>query len=58
MKEKNKRDPIAREVAHSQDHSTRATGKRSILELQGLGKNLWQKTDTTDDIDSERGAWD
>ena len=31
--------------------------KRSILELEGLGKEMWQKTDTDEYIGKERDAW-
>jgi plasmid stability protein len=30
----------------------------SILELQGLGKELWQGIDTDEYIDAERKSWD
>jgi DNA-binding Xre family transcriptional regulator len=30
----------------------------SILELRGLGKELWQQTDSSDYLRQERAAWD
>ncbi len=30
---------------------------RSILELQGLGKELWQGTDIQQYVDEERASW-
>ena len=31
--------------------------RRSILELQGLGKEIWQGVDAQEYIDQERAAW-
>ncbi len=31
--------------------------KRSVLELQGLGKQLWQKIEIEDYIDRESSSW-
>ena len=31
--------------------------RRSILELQGLGKEIWQDIDAQNYIDQERAAW-
>ncbi len=31
--------------------------RRSILELQGLGKEIWQGVDTEAYIDQERASW-
>ena len=31
--------------------------RRSILELQGLGKEIWQDIDAQDYIDQERATW-
>jgi len=30
----------------------------SIMELQGLGKELWQGVDAAAHVESERGSWD
>ena len=35
-----------------------ARGTHSILELQGLGKELWKGIDTAKYIDDERRSWD
>ncbi len=32
--------------------------RRSILELQGLGKEIWQDIDAQEYIDRERASWD
>jgi hypothetical protein len=34
-----------------------AQPRRSILELQGLGKQLWQGMDAQAYVDQERNAW-
>lgn len=31
--------------------------RRSILELQGLGKEIWQDVDVEDYIEQERDSW-
>jgi hypothetical protein len=31
--------------------------RRSILELRGLGKEIWQDIDAQDYIDQERASW-
>ena len=31
--------------------------RRSILELRGLGKDIWQDIDAQDYIDQERASW-
>lgn len=34
-----------------------ASSRRSIMELQGLGKEIWQDIDAQDYIDQERDSW-
>lgn len=34
------------------------TEKGSILQLRGLGKNLWKKVDVIKHIDKERESWE
>ena len=34
-----------------------AQPKHSILELQGLGKEVWQDIDAQEYVDQERAAW-
>jgi len=33
-------------------------GKRSILELEGLGKEIWEGIDAQEYVDRERSSWD
>ncbi|HDN68166.1 MAG TPA: hypothetical protein ENG23_01075 [Methanomicrobia archaeon] len=37
---------------------TASRSRRSILELQGLGKKIWQGLDAQEFIDRERASWD
>ena len=32
--------------------------KHSLLELKGLGKEIWKGMDAQEYVDGERGAWD
>jgi len=34
-----------------------ATPKRSIMELQGLGKDIWQGIDAREYLNQERASW-
>lgn len=36
---------------------TTQSRRRSILELRGLGKEIWQDVDAQDYIDQERASW-
>jgi hypothetical protein len=35
-----------------------ANPKRNIMELHGLGKEIWKDTDAQDYVDKLRGEWD
>lgn len=56
-------DQLARseliEVLHSVSArlSRPAGGRRSILELQGLGKDAWSDVDADELVDRERSSW-
>ena len=51
------RRPMAREVVHL---LTQATDDEplSILELRGLGKDVWRDIEPTDHTAAERDAWE
>jgi hypothetical protein len=36
---------------------TNQARRRSILELRGLGREIWQELDAQDYIDQERASW-
>ncbi len=45
---------IERRLVHALD----VQPSHSILELRGLGKELWQQIDSTAYLDQERDSWD
>ena len=49
--------PTSPETANS-IYLSQAQHKRSLLELQGMGKKIWKHTDPKVYIDSLRGEWD
>jgi len=49
---------VAQEVIHLLETATKQPEARSLLELQGLGKNIWVNTDASKHINSERDTWD
>ena len=49
---------ISQEVIHLLRQAVQSKEKRSILELRGLGKELWKNVDAADYIDHERQTWD
>ena len=49
---------VAQEVVHILDRSLEKKGRRSILELEGLGKELWEGIDPAAYIREERDSWD
>lgn len=52
------RRSIAGEVVHLLDRAVASEEPRSILDLQGLGKEIWRGTDAADHVRREREAWD
>ncbi len=55
---KRQRRSVAQEVIRLLTEATAATEPVSILELRGLGKELWRKTTATRHVDRERRSWD
>lgn len=49
---------LAQEVTHLLQKLLEVPPSRSILELRGLGKDLWQGIDVDEYIERERAAWD
>ena len=45
------------ELASQVRENSRKDGKRSIVELRGLGKEIWQDVDVQEYIDRERASW-
>ncbi len=49
---------VAQEVIHLLEHATNQAAPLSILELRGLGKDLWAGIDPKAHIQAERDSWD
>jgi plasmid stability protein len=49
---------IAQEVIHILSTATETTDSLSILELHGLGKDVWKKVDAGKHVKRERREWD
>jgi plasmid stability protein len=60
LKERARREhrSIAQEVTHIVERALEEEVPLSILELEGLGRELWQDRDAADYVDAERRAWD
>jgi hypothetical protein len=48
---------LLEELAGSLRWQDTAQGRRSILDLQGLGKEIWRDIDAQEYIDRERDSW-
>lgn len=49
---------LMQELAAYMQHQMSATGSRSIRELHGLGKEIWEGVDAQAYVDAERDSWD
>ena len=52
------RRSVAQEVIHLLAQAVEAAAARSIMELQGLGKECWQGVDPVAYVRAERDSWD
>lgn len=48
---------LLEELALLARHHVASQTRRSILEIQGLGKEIWQGMDAKEYIDQERASW-
>jgi plasmid stability protein len=55
---KRERRSVAQEVILLLSAALDTQPSVSIMELQGLGKELWQDVDAAAHVESERAAWD
>jgi plasmid stability protein len=55
---KRDRRSVAQEVTHLLSEALESAKPLSILELQGLGKEIWQDIDAADHVARERSSWD
>lgn len=51
-------DRLLRELADRVAQRRRTSARHSILELRGLGKEVWEDIDATEYVRRERAAWD
>lgn len=49
---------IAQQVTHMLEAALREPERLSLLELQGLGKKLWDGIDAAAHVEEERRSWD
>ncbi len=49
---------LSQEVIYLLRQAVQNKEKRSVLELRGLGKGLWDNVDAADYIENERNTWD
>jgi hypothetical protein len=49
---------VAQEVIHLLTQAVEEANTQSILELRGLGKELWKGIDATAHVNTERRSWD
>ena len=49
---------VVQEVIHILSVATETTRPDSIMNLQGLGKEIWQKVDASKHVSKERRGWD
>jgi len=55
---KRERRSVAQEVTHLLSEALETREPLSILELQGLGKELWREVEAAAHVERERAAWD
>jgi len=52
------RRSVAQEVIHLLSQALEDTDAQSILELRGLGKELWKDVGAATHVETERRSWD
>jgi len=55
---KRERRSVAQEVTQLLSEALERPKPASIMELKGLGKDLWRGIEGADHVDAERDAWD
>ncbi|MCI0410922.1 MAG: hypothetical protein L0191_20560 [Acidobacteria bacterium] len=55
---KRERRSVAQEVIHILSQATDQAAPLSVLDLQGLGKEVWRGVDAARHVDKERRGWD
>jgi plasmid stability protein len=49
---------VAQEVTHILSEALEVTRPLSLLDLEGLGKEIWEGVDAAEYVDEERRSWD
>jgi plasmid stability protein len=49
---------MSQEVTHILEQALEESDRLSILELEGLGAELWREVDTAEHVERERSSWD
>ncbi|MEN8374751.1 MAG: Arc family DNA-binding protein [Gemmatimonadota bacterium] len=49
---------MAQEVTHILERALKDEEHLSILDLEGLGREVWEDTDAAEHVERERRAWD
>lgn len=55
---KRERRSVAQEVVHILSQAVEQPAPLSILDLEGLGKEVWRGTDAGRHVEAERASWD
>jgi plasmid stability protein len=55
---KRQRRSVAQEVIEILDQALTEPPRLSLLDLQGLGKEIWRDIDSDEYVDAERRSWD
>jgi len=58
VRARSERRSVAQEVTHLLSQALDARAPLSIMELEGLGKEVWQGIDAAAHVAREREAWD
>lgn len=60
LKERARRErrSVAQEVTHLLEQALEEPERLSILELEGLGEELWREQDAASHVARERDSWD
>lgn len=52
------RRSVSREVIQILEHVLAGASRLSVMDLRGLGKDVWKKVEPTRHVKRERDAWD
>jgi len=58
LRAKRERRSVAQEVIYILEQSLEQRKLHSILEMKGLGKEVWRGVEASDHVETERQTWD